>query len=138
MAGGMTIDGLDDLVDGAEAFPVTFDQAAQLVADAAGRRVQTRAQQILRSRVRGNPVDITVTPDPAHRQTLVEADFAPGQPTNIHLWLEHGTAERAHKAGRRTGQVPALHYMRGGMDAARSFPNEIDGVLQATLTQVFG
>ena len=134
----MTIDGLDDLLRNVEAFPSTFDQAASAVAEACGGRIQTRAQAILRSKVRGNPIDITVKVDAPNRQVEVSADFAPGQPTEMHLWFEHGTVERQQKSGRRTGQIQALHYMRDAVSAERSsFPRAIDAALSATLQSLF-
>lgn len=134
----MTIDGVDDLLKAVDAFPGKFDQAAQAVAEASGRRIETRARAILRSKVRGNPITITTRADVPNRQVLVEADFAQGQPTEIHLWFEYGTAERQQKAGRRTGQIQAVHYMRDAMAGERSmFPRELDAALSATLRGVF-
>lgn len=137
-ANGFTIDGLDDLVAGAEGFEQKFDAAAQAVAEAAGRRIQTRAQEILRSKVRGTPIVITTTTDAANRQVLVEADSAPGYPTELHLSFEYGTEERQQKGGRRTGRIQPVRYMRESVNAERAgFPRAIDDVLQATLDQVF-
>lgn len=139
MASAMTIDGLDELLAGVSAFPEKFDQAAQAVADASARRIETRALAILRSKVRGNPITITVRSEPQNRQTVVEADFAPGQPTEAHLWFEYGTAERAQKSGRRTGQIRPVRYMRDSIATEQTaFPRAIDGALTATIQSLFG
>ena len=90
MADALTFDGIDDLMKAVDAFPSKFNQAAQAVAESCATRIQTRAQAILQSKVRGNPVDITVTVDAPNRQVLVSADFAQGQPTKAHLWFEYG------------------------------------------------
>ena len=139
-ASAMTIDGLDELLSGAESFGPTFDQAAQAVAESVGRRIQTRAQEILRSKVRGNPIAITMSTDAPNRQVLVEADFVDNglHPTEIHLMFEYGTAERQQKAGRRTGRIQPVHYMRDAVNAERAgFPRAIDAELQTTLEKVF-
>lgn len=138
-ASAVTIDGLDELLADAQEFEGRFDQAAQAVAESAGRRVQNRAQEILRSKVRGTPIEITTTTDAPNRQVLVEADFAEGYPTEIHLMFEYGTAERQQKSGRRTGSITAVHYMRDAVNGERAgFPRAIDDVLQAELGKVFG
>ena len=138
MASAMTIDGLDELMAAAEAFPSKFDQAAEAVALSVGRRIQNRAQAILKSKVRGNPIDITVTSDRANRQVLVEADAATGKHTEIHLMFEYGTAERQQKAGRRTGLIRPVRYMRDAMMAEQGgFPRAVDAALVGVLRDLF-
>lgn len=138
MASAMTITGLDALTAAVDAFPATFDQAAEAVALATGRRIQTRAQAILRSKVRGNPIDITVTSDRANRRVLVEADAATGKHSEIHLMLEYGTAERQQKAGRRTGRITPVRYMRDALAGEQSgFPRALDAALTDVLRGLF-
>lgn len=138
MPSAMTIDGLDELNAAPAAFESKFDAAAQAVAESAGRRIQTRAQEILRSKVRGTPIVLSTTTDAANRQVLVEADFAQGYPTEIPLMFEYGTAERQQKGGRRTGRIQPVRYMREAVNGERAgFPRQIDDVLQRTLNEVF-
>ena len=138
MATAMTITGLDALIKGNDAFPDRFLKAAQVVAEACGLRVLNRAQALLRSKVKGNPIVITMRADPANRQVLVEADFASGQPTEIQLWFEYGTVERKQKAGRRTGQITAVHYMRDAAAGEQAgFARELDAMLQGLLNEVY-
>ena len=134
----MSITGLDEFNAKVDAFPSKFDQAAEAVALATGRRVETRAQAILKSKVRGNPITITVRADRANRQVLVEADAAAGKHTEIHLMFEYGTAERQQKAGRRTGAITAVRYMRDSVASEHSaFPKAIDAALQGVLGDLF-
>lgn len=137
-ASAMTVDGLDELIAAAESFGPTFDQAAQAVAESTGRRIQNRAQEILRSKVRGTPIAITTTVDAPNRQVLVEADAATGYPTELHLSFEYGTAERQQKGGRRTGRIQPVRYMRDAVNGERAgFPRAIEAELQRTIEKVF-
>lgn len=139
MTTAMTMTGLDELIKGNEAFPDRFLKAAQVVAEACGLRVLNRAQALLRSKVKGNPIVFTMRADVANRQVLVEADFAPGQPSEIALWFEYGTAERQQKSGRRTGQITAVHYMRDAAAAEQSgFGSQMDAAMQKLLQELFG
>lgn len=138
MTSAMTTTGLDELIKANDAFPDRFLKAAQVVAEACGLRVLNRAMALLKSKVKGNPIVITMRADPANRQVLVEADFAPGQPSEIALWFEYGTAERTQKAGRRTGQITAVHYMRDAAAGEQAgFVRELDAMLQRLLTEVY-
>ena len=135
---GMTIDGLDELLSAVNAFPAKFDAAAQVVAEATGQRIQNRALSILRSKVRGNPVEITVKAEPANRQVVVEAAAASGQPTELHLWLEYGTAERQQKSGRRTGQIRPVRFMRDAVaEAQRGYEQGIEAAVAKTIDETF-
>ena len=134
----MTIAGLDALIAANASFPEKVTRAAQAVAEAVGGRVLNRAQALLRSKVKGDPIVFTMRTDVANRQVIVEADFASGQPTEIALWFEYGTAERQQKAGRRTGQIQAVHYMRDAVAGEQSgYGSAMDAAMQKLLQELF-
>ena len=138
MASAMTTSGLSEFIAATEAFPDVLTAALQAVAEATGRRIQTRAQAILQSKVRGRPILITQQSEPAKHQVRVDATFAPGQPTSIPLWFEHGTAPRRQRGGRATGKITALHYMRDAAAAEdTAYRRELEAAAERTARRIF-
>ena len=134
----MITTGLDEFIAANEAFPAELTRALQGVAEATGRRIQTRAQAILRSKVRGAPIQITVHSEPAKHQVRVTAEAATGQPTTMALWFEAGTVPRHQRGGRFTGQIQALHYMRdSAAEEDAVYRRELEAVALATAMRVF-
>lgn len=95
----VTETGTADMRAAIDQFPDRVTAALKAVAGATAGRVQSRAQDILRSKLKTSVTalieDITVEEDAANKQFLIVSRSPVGQGTNVNLWNEYGTVKMA-------------------------------------------
>ncbi len=98
----VTITGMDQLTRAVEDLPRLVTLALRGVAWQSSRRIQARAQQLLRAQTHGTgktAAHIVIIEEEAKKQFVVDSQGDPDRPANLPLWLERGTrfmAARPH------------------------------------------
>ncbi len=129
-----TIDGLDELKAAVEQLPSQVTAALKGVAHASALRIQSRARQILTSKIHGHGPDrirtvdaIVVIEEDARKQFVVTVQN-PENP-NLGLWLERGTKHmEARPFMRPAGDEEDPRYKRDSLAAAHDAARALDGL----------
>lgn len=123
--GGATVTGLKELAAAIDRLPQTVTADLRLVAASTAYRIQARAKQILRSKLKTPAhalVDgIVVLDEPEKKRYVVDSTRPADQPTNLPLWVERGTRFMAARPYMRpAGDAEDERYKRDSLKAAES------------------